>query len=724
MKALTNKKILVLAVGAVLSLAACGGKSSASGLSSGAPEPEKYIRGNDNAIYKATLGEFTDLVEAAHAIYDDDARYVAYAKAEGELLAKGVMVPTYTQGGTWAISRVAPKTISAAVHGLDSDRLQYLVAAKAEKKEGDKANFLTKAERDELKAKWQAAKDAGKSENYDPKAYLIEKGYKIADTHVVTESAWPQTADVLSTYRAADTEQLCNSIEGLVEYDNVGVLRGAMAQENEDGSPFTVSADGLTYTFKIKSGIKWVDNNGRAVADVTADDFVAGFQHAFDAKSALSYLAAGIIEGVSEYMAGKTTDFATVGYKAVDANTLQIKLVAKESYFPSRLVYSLFMPMSRAFFQSKGGVFGITAFQEAKKAGTVKYGLTNDPTSLLYNSAFYCSKWETTKNSGEMVFTKNPHFYNADKVNLNTIQFIYDDGSQPTNIYNQTVSGTFAAVGLGKSTGLLDLATKDGYFEANAYISDTNATTFFGSLNLNRGAWEGVGGIAKSNQSEHQKILNHAAFNNVDFRLGFLHGFDRASWRDLAVGEGVGKYSLRNMYTYPDFCKLSKEVTDGNKVFPANTSYGALVEWYANQKGANMKAADGADGWFNITEAKAKLTAAKAAIPQWGANDKVVIDKIYYTGSVANVAQANAFKQFIEGNIGDWVSVNLIGVNSTDDFYNTGYYIETGIDLPQDFFDGSGWGPDYLDPGSYLDTFSVQRDASMLKVCGLDAEAE
>ena len=738
MKALNNKKLLILAVGAVMSLAACGGQSSsATGLSvssdtgtsqagtsaeqSTAQSSAKttYERGDDNAIYDEVLGEFTDLVEAAHEIYDDDQRYVAYAKAEGELLAQGIMVPTYTQGGTWAITRVAPKTISAAVHGLDSDRLQYLVAAKA-----DGANFLTAAQRAEMKEQWQNAKDAGDSSLYDPATYLIGKGFQIADKYVTTESAWPQTADVLSTYRAADTEELCNSLEGLVEYDNVGVLRGAMAEENEDGTPFTVSEDGLTYTFKIREGAKWVDNTGAVKADVTADDFVAGFQHAFDAKSALSYLAYGIIDGVAEYMTGATTDFADVGYKAIDARTLQIKLVQKESYFPSRLVYSLFMPLNRAFFESKGGVFGITEFQAIKNADTYSYGKTNDPTSLLYNSAFYCSKWETTKNSGEMVFTKNPHFYNADKVYLNTVQFIYDDGSNPTAMYNATVAGDFAGIGLGEATGLLKKAKDDGYFETSAYISDTNATTYFGSLNLNRGAWEGVGGVAKSNQSEHQKILNHEAFNNKDFRLGFLHGFDRAGWRDISVGEGVGKYSLRNMYTYPDFVKLSDRVTDGNKVFAANTSYGELVEFYANQKGANMKAADGQDGWFNLELAKQELAAAKAAIPEWGENDKISIDKIYYTGSVAQVAQINAFKKFIEDNIGDWVVVNPIGVSTTDDYYNTGYYVETGIDLPQDYFDGSGWGPDYLDPGTYLDTFSYLRDASMLKVCGLDAEAE
>ena len=97
-----------------------------------------------------------------------------------------------------------------------------------------------------------------------------------------------------------------------------------------------------------------------------------------------------------------------------------------------------------------------------------------------------------------------------------------------------------------------------------------------------------------------------------------------------------------------------------------------------------------------------------------------MIDKVYFSGSVAQKSQMDAFKKFIEEAIGEWVEVNPIEVTTTDDYYNSGYYCETGEELPQDYFDGSGWGPDYLDPGTYLDTFSAKRDASMMKVMGLD----
>ena len=101
--------------------------------------------------------------------------------------------------------------------------------------------FIKASERNEMKALWQTAFNAGKSEQYDPAAYLKSKGYSIANSYTTTTSAWPQTADVLATYRAADTEQLCNTVEGLVEYDrdnpaSKGSFRyGVLLQAYESG---------------------------------------------------------------------------------------------------------------------------------------------------------------------------------------------------------------------------------------------------------------------------------------------------------------------------------------------------------------------------------------------------------------------------------------------------------------------------------------------------------
>ena len=84
---------------------------------------------------------------------------------------------------------------------------------------------------------------------------------------------------------------------------------------------YSVSDDGTVYTFKIREGVTWVDSQGRKVADVKADDFVAGMQHMMDAAGGLEYLvgAEGCnIVGADGYVAGEITDFSQGGEKAGD----------------------------------------------------------------------------------------------------------------------------------------------------------------------------------------------------------------------------------------------------------------------------------------------------------------------------------------------------------------------------------------------------------------------
>ena len=88
-----------------------------------------------------------------------------------------------------------------------------------------------------------------------------------------------------------------------MEYDNEGVHQPALAESYE------VSEDGLTYTFHLRQGLEWVDSQGRKVADLTANDFVAGMQHMMDAQGGLEYLIEGVIKNASQYISGECYRF-------------------------------------------------------------------------------------------------------------------------------------------------------------------------------------------------------------------------------------------------------------------------------------------------------------------------------------------------------------------------------------------------------------------------------
>ena len=64
------------------------------------------------------------------------------------------------------------------------------------------------------------------------------------------------------------------------------------------------------------------------------------------------------------------------------------------------------------------------------------------------------------------------------------------------------------------------------------------------------------------------------------------------------------------------------------------------------------------------------------------------------------------------------VELRLIEATTTEDFYASGYRAPTGEKGNYDLFYGSGWGPDYGDPSTYLDTLLTD-GGYMLKVIGI-----
>ena len=127
----------------------------------------------------------------------------------------------------------------------------------------------------------------------------------------------PENLNYLISSKAATTDLTANLIDGLLENDNYGNLVPSMAED------WTVSKDGLTYTYKLRKDAKWYTSDGEEYADVKAQDFVAGLKYAADNKSETLYLVQSSIKGLDDYVNGKTKDFSSVGVKAVDDHTVQ-----------------------------------------------------------------------------------------------------------------------------------------------------------------------------------------------------------------------------------------------------------------------------------------------------------------------------------------------------------------------------------------------------------------
>ena len=669
------------------------------GVASVSAEDVVYERAEDEEIYLELLGDYDALMKAAKAAPTNDERFILYAQAEAALLDSAVMVPNTTQGGAYTISRIAPRTVPYVQWGNDDDRLFGLVISD---------EFLTPAERGELLEQWSKAV-AGEG-TYDPAAYLTSKGHTIQSDYKLTFSTAPVTLDWLNTSSQSDTEITVNCVDGLVQYNNLNQLCPAMAESWE------ISEDGTVYTFHIRDGAKWFTSEGEEYADVTAGDFVAGFHHMLDAKAGLEWLVEGVVKGASEYLAGGSFD--EVGYEAPDDKTLVITLEGDIPYFMTMLTYSCFLPICEDWYLSHGGVFGGEELTAASAdTSTYTYGQNTDVSSQVYCGPFLLQK---LVGDSEIKVVKNENYYDAAKINLNSITWIFDDGSNPAQTYKDTVDGVYASTALTEASGTLALAKADGNFDKYGYVSDTTSTSYFGGLNLNRGTFELASGACKSPKTEQQKIDTQTALLSKNFRKALQHAFDKGTYNAVQRGEDLKYASLRNMYTHPEFVQLSADAqdADGNE-FKAGTMYGEIVQFYLDQMGCKVTVADACDGWYNPDAAKEFLAAAKEELGDtvsW----PIQIDVVYLGSSANNTAQSQAYKQKVEETLGaENVVVNLIEATTTEDFYACGYRASNGEAGNFDMFYGSGWGPDYGDPNTYLNTFLGGGAGYMTKVIGL-----
>lgn len=677
------------------------------------PLPTGDYNAMSAAIYDAQLGAFNTLYQAAKEETNVSKRYALMAQAEAKLLEAAVLIPGTTNGGNYGLSRVAKRSASTVLWGNDSDRFHNVLVT---------TELISAEDQTHLKAMWKEVRGTG---TYTQKAtdYLKEKGYTLKDTYNMGYVSDPQTWDALATSRSADSEAIVNTYDGLVEYDNENEIKPALAESWE------VSEDGKTYTFHIRQGAKWVDAQGREVADVKADDFVAGMQHMLDAGGGLEYLVENIIVNALEYNTGDVTDFAEVGVKATDDNTVVYTLCQPTSYFITMLGYNVFAPMSRTYFESKGGVFGKDDYKAAVDAGTMKYGQT-------VNDIAYCGPYTVTNHTAEntIVFQANPTYWNKDNITIKTLTWKFNDGQDPTKAYEDTKAGTLDGCGL--SSASLEACKADGNFEKYCTVSDTDATSFVLFLNLNRNAYANFNDETKavSTMTDEQKKRTDAAMLNVHFRRAIGMGLDIATYNGQVVGEELKLNSVRNSYTPGNFVALEEDVTieinGESKTFAKGTYYGEIMQAQIDADGVKIKVwdaenqtSDGFAGWHNPANAYEELQQAITELKEFGVeiskDNPIVMDLPYYSGADVYTNRAQTLKQSVEEALQGCVVVNLVSCADSKEWYYAGYYTESGKDANYTLYDVSGWGPDYGDPATYLDTMLGDGAGYMAKCLGL-----
>lgn len=490
----------------------------------------------------------------------------------------------------------------------------------------------------------------------------------------------PDTLDYSISNKKSTSEFTGNAIDGLLEVDKYGNLIPSLAKD------WTVSKDGLTYTYKLRKGVKWMTSEGEEYGEVKAKDFVTGLKHAADKKSQAIYLVQKSVKGLDDYVSGKTSDFSTVGVKAIDDYTVQYTLSQPESFWNSKTTMGILMPVNEEFLKSKGD----------------DYGQGTSPSSILYCGP-YLIKSITSKSSA--ILEKNPTYWDADNVKISKVKLTYYDGQDSESLIRGFDNGDYTVARVfpnGSNYKSVEKKHKD-----DIVYTDQGSSTYNLSFNIDRQAYE----ITKKT-TDAQKTSTKKAILNKDFRQAIMFAFNRKAYVAQTNGEAGANKVIRNTFTPPNFVQINGQQF-GDAVEKDLEAYGD--EW----KGVSV--ADGKDTLYNPSKAKEEFAKAKADLQAQGVEFPIHLDLPTSSTYTEGIKQAQSFKQSVESTLGAENIVIDLNMVSEDDLQRVTYFAENASQQDWDLNNNLGWGPDYTDPSSYIDITSGKSGENANSYFGFDA---
>ena len=506
--------------------------------------------------------------------------------------------------------------------------------------------------------------------------------------YVYVFSTDPRSFNYLNDQRQTNTTHITNFVDGLLEHDRYGILRPDLAESWKHNDDFTV------WTFNIRKGVKWVTSDLETYADVKAQDWVDAMKYMLDNKSTLTYLIDGFVKNAGAYLKGKITDFSQVGVKANGDYVLEYTLEKPTPYFDTMLTYNAYYPVNGEFLTSKGKDFGKV-----------------DKNGILYNGAYILSNY-TSKSVIE--YDPNPTYWDKDHVYIKHVKLVYYDGKDPDSLFNNFDQGVYVAAPVYTDNEAL-FARAEAKYKDYIFRAQQDATTFVYAFNYDRQAYASPADPTKgiSPKSDQAKADTKKAILNRNFRKAVFFGTDRPTILAQRNGEVNKLAAIRNSYTAPElgFDKAGKDyvkyVEDALKARnPADFS-------------ASFKIDDAQDPYYNPTKAKAYMAKAKAELTKQGVKFPIQLDIATDVSYTKGMKMDQSLKAGLEELFGtDNIKVNVVEMD-TDNYDASTYYAETGAQSNYDIGNTTGWGPDYGDPYTFLQTFEPVVGA-LLTPIGLD----
>lgn len=414
---------------------------------------------------------------------------------------------------------------------------------------------------------------------------------------------------------------------------------------------WTKSEDGLTWTFKIREGVKWQRYDGSEYGEnVKAEDWVTSAKWILDPANTArtADLLFDMVGAKDYYMAlesGTEANWDNVGIKAISEYELQFTLTAPCPWFLSRLTYNWGYPTCAKFLDEMGESFG-----------------TNNDT-ILYCGAFLCSQYEP---NSYVISTRNPLYWDIDKIHVERIEEKYNaeaDTLAPEALLRGEV--TVADIPTDQLDGWMNDPTKKAFIRPNR----PGSYSYFFLVNF-------MPTYTERNGLSHEQWLKAA--NNLNFRKSLYYGLDRIKGIGCYDPYTPEDYELRTITPY-NFC-----AADG-KDYPYLDALKAITETEQFQPETAIEYRD---------KARAELEAAGVTFP-------IMAYMPYNSESTQQTNLAVIVSQQLEELLGsDYIKFIIEGYPDTD-------YLSTTRRAGNYSFMMSYWGPDYADPETWTDPFNL-----------------
>lgn len=281
------------------------------------------------------------------------------------------------------------------------------------------------------------------------------------------------------------------------------------AVEPELAESWTVSEDGLTWTFNMRKDAVWSDGT-----PVTANDVEYSVKRAVKPETASPY--AYVLYSIKNAAAINQTaiptdtyDIDSLGVKAVDDYTVEFTLEAPASFFESISSMWTLRPVPVAAIEKFGDAW-------------------TDPANIVVNGPYMLKEWKPAE---QLVFEKNPTYYDADKVQIDRVELdVISDQNTELALYE---SGDLDVAGDNAGSFPIEALTRirqDAALSAELHEGPRASTTYVGFT------------------------MTKPPFDNVLVRKAFSAAIDRETMVRDIVGSGVPatQFAPKGVFGAPD----------------------------------------------------------------------------------------------------------------------------------------------------------------------------